>query len=122
MRARIAETVSVSRKTIPSFSLDRWVETTQLAAARAAIEAGRNGEKLTVTDMLLQAVGDTLAKMPSMLNRWFEGAARPSVITSATVDIGLVVAHENGLLVPTLGDMANKGLAHHRADSARGRG
>jgi pyruvate dehydrogenase E2 component (dihydrolipoamide acetyltransferase) len=112
MRARIAETVSVSRKTIPSFSLDRWVETTQLAAARAAIAASRHSENITVTDMLLQAVADTLAKMPSMLDRWFEGAARPSVTASGTVDIGLVVALENGLLVPTLGDMANKGLTH----------
>jgi pyruvate dehydrogenase E2 component (dihydrolipoyllysine-residue acetyltransferase) len=112
MRSRIAETVSVSRKTIPSFSLDRWVETTQLAAARAAIAVSRNSENITVTDMLLQAVADTLAKMPSMLDRWFEGAARPSVTASGTIDIGLVVALENGLLVPTLGDMANKGLTH----------
>jgi pyruvate dehydrogenase E2 component (dihydrolipoyllysine-residue acetyltransferase) len=112
MRARIAETVSASRKTIPSFNLDRWVETTQLAAARAGIAAARTGEKITVTDMLLQAVADTLAKMPSMLDRWFEGAPHPSVTASGTVDIGLVVALENGLLIPTLSDMANKGLTH----------
>jgi pyruvate dehydrogenase E2 component (dihydrolipoamide acetyltransferase) len=112
MRARIAETVSASRKTIPSFSLDRWVEMTHLAAARASIAAGRNDEKITVTDMLLQAVADTLAKMPSMLDRWFEGAPHPSVTASGTVDIGLVVALENGLLIPTLSDMADKGLMH----------
>jgi pyruvate dehydrogenase E2 component (dihydrolipoamide acetyltransferase) len=112
MRARIAETVSASRKIIPSFSLDRWVETTQLAAARASIAVGRNGERITVTDMLLQAVADSLAKMPSMLDRWFEGAPHPSVTTSGTVDIGLVVALENGLLVPTLSDLANQSLTH----------
>jgi pyruvate dehydrogenase E2 component (dihydrolipoamide acetyltransferase) len=112
MRARIAETVSASRKIIPSFSLDRWVETTHLAAARAGIAVGRKGEKITVTDMLLQAVADSLANMPSMLDRWFEGAAHPSVTASGTVDIGLVVALENGLLVPTLSDLANKNLTH----------
>jgi pyruvate dehydrogenase E2 component (dihydrolipoamide acetyltransferase) len=62
--------------------------------------------------MLLQAVADTLAKMPSMLDRWFEGAPHPSVTASGTVDIGLVVALENGLLIPTLSDLANKGLTH----------
>jgi pyruvate dehydrogenase E2 component (dihydrolipoamide acetyltransferase) len=112
MRARIAETVAVSRKTIPSFNMDRWVETTHLAAARANIAADRTGEKITVTDMLLQAVADTLAKLPSMLDRWFEGAPQPSVTASGTVDIGLVVALENGLLVPTLSDLANKSLTH----------
>lgn len=112
MRARIADTVSASRKFIPSFSLDRWVETTQLAVARACITADRNGEKITVTDMLLQALADSLAKMPSMLDRWLEGAPRPSVVAPGTVDIGLVVALENGLLVPTLRDIANKGLTH----------
>jgi pyruvate dehydrogenase E2 component (dihydrolipoamide acetyltransferase) len=112
MRARIAETVSASRRTIPAFSLDRWVETTQLATARAGTAAGRNGQRITVTDMLLQAVADTLAKMPSMLDRWFDGASQPSVTASGTVDIGLVVALESGLLIPTLGDLANKGLTH----------
>jgi pyruvate dehydrogenase E2 component (dihydrolipoamide acetyltransferase) len=110
MRARIAETVSASRKTIPSFSLDRWVETTELAAARASVAAGLNSENITVTDMLLQAIADTLVKMPSLLDRWFEGAAQPSVTASGTIDIGLVVALENGLLIPTLSDLANKGL------------
>ncbi len=37
MRLRVAETVSVSRRTIPAFTLDRWVESTALHEARVAI-------------------------------------------------------------------------------------
>jgi pyruvate dehydrogenase E2 component (dihydrolipoamide acetyltransferase) len=112
MRARIAETVSASRKSIPSYSLDRWVETSRLAAAHAKIGTGKNGDKITFTDMLLQALADTLSQMPAMLDRWLDGATQPSVISSRAVDIGLVVALEHGLLIPTLCDLANKDLTH----------
>jgi pyruvate dehydrogenase E2 component (dihydrolipoamide acetyltransferase) len=112
MRARIAETVSASRKTIPSYTLDRWVETSHLAAERAKIATGRNGDKITFTDMLLQALADSLSQTPAMLDRWLDGAAQPSVTSSRTTDIGLVVALEHGLLMPTLNDLANKDLTH----------
>jgi pyruvate dehydrogenase E2 component (dihydrolipoamide acetyltransferase) len=112
MRARIAETVSASRKAIPSYSLDRWVETSRLAGARARIATGKNGEKITLTDMLLQALADTLSQTPAMLDRWLDGAAQPSATSPRTIDIGLVVALEHGLLIPTLGDLANKDLTH----------
>lgn len=112
MRARIAETVSASRKLIPSYSLDRWVETSHLAAARAKIAAVEGGDKITFTDMLLQALADTLSQTPAMLDRWLDGAPQPSVISSRTIDIGLVVALDQGLAVPTLSDLANKDLAH----------
>jgi pyruvate dehydrogenase E2 component (dihydrolipoamide acetyltransferase) len=62
--------------------------------------------------MLLQALADTLSQTPTMLDRWLEGAAQPSVTSSRTIDIGLVVALEQGLLIPTLSDLANKDLTH----------
>jgi pyruvate dehydrogenase E2 component (dihydrolipoyllysine-residue acetyltransferase) len=111
MRARIAETVSASRKLIPSYNLDRWVETSCLAAAQAQFAAGASGDRITFTDMLLQALADTLSQTPAMLDRWLEGASQPSIISSRTIDIGLVVALEQGLMIPTLGDLANKDLA-----------
>ena len=41
MRRQIAEAVTLSRKTIPSFVIDRWVETTAIDQARAAPMFGR---------------------------------------------------------------------------------
>jgi pyruvate dehydrogenase E2 component (dihydrolipoamide acetyltransferase) len=112
MRARIAETVSASRRSIPSYTLDRWVETTRLAAEQARLTTDASGPKVTFTDMLLQAMADTLSRLPAMLDRWLDGAAQPSLVSPRTVDIGLVVAVEQGLLIPTLHDVANKGIAH----------
>jgi len=83
-----------------------------LAAAHAKIATGKNGDKVTLTDMLLQALADTLSQTPAMLDRWLDGAAQPSVTSSRTIDIGLVVALEHGLLIPTLSDLANKDLAY----------
>jgi pyruvate dehydrogenase E2 component (dihydrolipoamide acetyltransferase) len=112
MRARIAETVSASRRSIPSYTLDRWVETTRLAAEHARLATDESGPKITFTDMLLQAMADTLSRLPAILDRWLEGAAQPSLVSPRTVDIGLVVALEQGLLIPTIHDVANRGLAH----------
>jgi pyruvate dehydrogenase E2 component (dihydrolipoamide acetyltransferase) len=112
MRARIAETVSASRRAIPSYNLDRWVETGHLVAMHAKIAGAKSGEKITFTDMLLQAMADSLCQVPAMLDRWLDGATQPSVISSRTLDIGLVVALEQGLVVPTLSDLANKDLTH----------
>jgi len=83
-----------------------------MAAAHAKIATGKNGDKVTLTDMLLQALADTLSQTPAMLDRWLDGAAQPSVTSSRTIDIGLVVALEHGLLIPTLSDLANKDLAY----------
>jgi len=80
MRQRIAESVTVSRRTIPSFALDRFVETGAIDIARQSIGREveqRTGLKLTLTDFLLQAMGDTLATMPQILDRWVEIDGRP---------------------------------------------
>ena len=61
MRRQIAESVALSRKMIPSFVIDRWVETTAIEQARATL--GRNIErsisiKPTLTDFLLLALAE----------------------------------------------------------------
>jgi pyruvate dehydrogenase E2 component (dihydrolipoamide acetyltransferase) len=85
MRARIAETVTVSRQTIPAFTLDRFVSTEAIARARAelgpAIERDA-GVKLTLTDFILQALADTLGHNPLMLHRFAEASGRPSMSVS----------------------------------------
>ena len=61
MRSRIATAVSLSRQTIPSFVLDRWIDTTAVARAKAMLgpEVEQSASvKLTFTDFLLQALAD----------------------------------------------------------------
>jgi pyruvate dehydrogenase E2 component (dihydrolipoamide acetyltransferase) len=113
MRARIAETVSVSRRTIPSFTLDRWVETTALRDARKNLGAQierETGVTVTVTDLLLQALADTLRSQPDMLDRLIEAGGQIRRAGSGSVDIGLVVALEDGMMIPVLRDLGDKSL------------
>jgi len=114
MRARIAETVTVSRQTIPAFTLDRFVSTEAIAAAKAelgpAIER-ETGVKLTLTDFFLQALADTLAQNPVMLQRFADAGGHPGSVRDADVAIGLVVAVEGGMMIPVLADLGGRSLA-----------
>jgi pyruvate dehydrogenase E2 component (dihydrolipoamide acetyltransferase) len=113
MRVRIAESVALSRRTIPSFALDRWVESRAIAKARDAF--GRDveqatGIKLTATDFLLQAMADTLAGQPAILDRWAERNGQPHRESLQKVNIGLVVAVSDGLLIPVIADAAGRSI------------
>jgi len=108
MRAQIAAAVTLSRRTIPSFVLDRWVETTALERARAALapEIERaTGLRPTLTDFLLSALAGSLASHPKLLDRWVEEGGRAGRIRMATIDVGLVVALPEGMMIPVLHDL-----------------
>lgn len=114
MRAQIAASVTLSRQTIPSFVLDRWIDTGAAERARALLspdveQAG--GAKLTFTDFLLQAMADCLAQSPKLLDRYVDDGGRPSVIRGSSVDVGLVVAVADGIMIPVVRDLAGKSLA-----------
>jgi pyruvate/2-oxoglutarate dehydrogenase complex dihydrolipoamide acyltransferase (E2) component len=67
-RRQIAEAVTLSRRTIPSFVIDRWVETTAIDKARMALEREIEtsiGLKPTFTDFLLQALASSLFRPAS---------------------------------------------------------
>ena len=59
VRRQIAEAVTLSRRTIPSFVIDRWVETAAIDQARSALTdriEQATGAKPTLTDFLLLAL------------------------------------------------------------------
>lgn len=114
MRLKIAEAVALSRRTIPAFALDRWVETTALDEARRALGPGierETGVKVTVTDLLLQAMADTLAGQPAILDRWVEESGQAQRFSPGSIDIGLVVSVEGGMMIPVLSDLGGRSLA-----------
>ncbi len=113
MRNQIAQAVALSRRTIPAFVLDRWVETTALDRARSVLNSEieqASGIRPTFTDFLLQAVADSLTAHLHILDRWQEEERRAGRIRSSSVDIGLVVALEDGVMIPVLRNLAGKAL------------
>jgi pyruvate dehydrogenase E2 component (dihydrolipoamide acetyltransferase) len=113
VRRQIAEAVTQSRKTIPSFVIDRWVAVTAIDQARAAhgdqIEK-TIGVRPTFTDFLLLALVDSFSRHPGMLDRWHEEDGRVGRIRASNVDIGLVVAVSDGVLIPVLRNLAGKSI------------
>ena len=125
VRRQIAEAVTLSRRTIPSFVIDRWVETAAIDQARAAL-AGRieqaTGSRPTLTDFLLLALAQSLFAHPRILDRWHEEDGRVGRMRASRVDIGLVVALSDGIMIPVLRDLAGKSIdevAEARQDAVR---
>jgi pyruvate dehydrogenase E2 component (dihydrolipoamide acetyltransferase) len=114
MRRAIARAMTLSHTTIPQFVLVRSVDWTALQAARSEIGAGLPAaRKLSVNDFLLQAVAAALLRFPAM-NATFSGnpdLPDARIIPASGAHIGLVVALEDGLLVPVLHGVENLGLS-----------
>ncbi len=115
MRRALARSMTLSNATVPQFAVERAVDWSQLHAHRAEILAAlpAGASRPSVNDFLLQAIARTLLAFPA-LNATFAGdASSPdAAITPASgAHIGLVVAVENGLLVPVLHGVEQLGLA-----------
>ena len=112
-RRQIAKSVALSRRTIPSFVIDRWVETTAIDRARMTL--GREietavGVKPTFTDFLLRRWPNLSPSHPRILDRWHEANGDAGRIGGSSFDVGLVVAVADGVMIPVLRDLADKSL------------
>jgi len=106
--------MTLSNATIPQFIVERAVDWTVLQAVRAKLtaELPASAAKPTVNDFLLQAIARTLLAFPE-LNATFTGDANSpdaALLPATGTHIGLVVAVENGLLVPVLHDVDRIGI------------
>jgi pyruvate dehydrogenase E2 component (dihydrolipoamide acetyltransferase) len=115
MRRAVARSMTLSNATIPQFTVSRSVEWTVLQTLRGDYSARlpADSPKLSLNDFLLQAVARTLIELPA-LNATFSGnpeSADACVAAASGAHIGLVVAVDNGLLVPVFHDVEQLGLA-----------
>jgi pyruvate dehydrogenase E2 component (dihydrolipoamide acetyltransferase) len=109
MRRAIAAQVSESRRTIPSFTLDRWVEFDMLEDARDLLNRRRDEtERLTVTDLLIQAIADVLPEHAAIRSVWNSNTEQCDFREEIT--LGMVVATPNGLMIPVLSGIGKLGL------------
>jgi pyruvate dehydrogenase E2 component (dihydrolipoamide acetyltransferase) len=114
MRRAVARAMTLSNATVPQFMVARAVDWTSVQALRSEIHATEpaDSRRLSVNDFLLQAVARALVGFPAM-NATFSGDPATSearILRANGAHIGLVVALENGLLVPVIHDVDKLGL------------
>jgi pyruvate dehydrogenase E2 component (dihydrolipoamide acetyltransferase) len=114
MRRALARAMTLSNATVPQFNVVRSVDWTTLQALRQqysrALPAG--APKLSVNDFLLLGVARVLLELPALNATFFGDADSPDacIVPASGAHIGLVVAVENGLLVPVIHDVDQLGL------------
>jgi len=115
MRRALARAMALSNATIPQFTVSRSIDWTEIKALRREFAAKRSdaAPRLSVNDFLLLAVARALMEFPA-LNATFSGdpeSADARLVPARGAHIGLVVAVDNGLLVPVIHDVEQLGLA-----------
>ena len=114
LRRALARAMTLSNATIPQFTVTRTVDWTVLQALRGEFAARlpEGSPRLSVNDFLLQAVARVLIEFPA-LNATFSGdpgSPDARVIPANGAHIGMVVAVDNGLLVPVIHDVERLAL------------
>ena len=104
-----AKRLQESKQTVPHFYLSVDVRMDALLAAREALKAaaGATEVKLTVNDFVLKAAALACMRVPEVNSSWQGDRIR----RYASVDIGVAVQTEAGLMVPVVRGAERKGLA-----------
>jgi pyruvate dehydrogenase E2 component (dihydrolipoamide acetyltransferase) len=111
MRQVIARRLSESFMTIPHFYVSVTADMTELLKYRQQLK--ELGKAYTVTDFILEAVVMTLVEMPTV-NSSTDGE---SVRWRGSVDLGVAVSLEQGLVVPVIRNAQTLSLAELSAQA-----
>ncbi len=110
MRRTIARRLSQSMQTSPHFYVTSVIDTTNLAVLRRQVNDYATHEptpvKVSFNDLIVRAVARALVRMPQV-NVSF---AEDKLLQKKTVNIGVAVALEQGLIVPVLKNADQRGI------------
>ncbi len=106
MRQTIARRLVQSKQTIPHFYLSIDIVMDKLIELRGQVNEQIAPEKLSVTDFIARAVAMALARVPAM-NASF---AETAIQQHGSVELGIAVALEDGLVVPVIKQAHAKGV------------
>ena len=98
MRQAIGKTMAYSKSTIPHFYVATEIDMTDAEIWRKNL-AETDAIKLSVTDLFVKAAAEALTQYPA-LNASLDGDT--AVIVHDTVNIGLAVGTDDGLVVPVI--------------------
>jgi pyruvate dehydrogenase E2 component (dihydrolipoamide acetyltransferase) len=121
MRKAIAKRLTQSIGPVPHFFLTTEIDMGRALDLRAEMNARIAPEKIGVNDLLVKAVAEALARHPEINASW-EG---DRIRRHGSVDVGIAVAVEDGLITPVVRQADRKGLVAIKRESddliARGR-
>jgi pyruvate dehydrogenase E2 component (dihydrolipoamide acetyltransferase) len=114
MRRALARAMTLSNATVPQFAVERAVDWTTLETLRARLgaELPAGTPRPSVNDFLLQGIAVALLRFPALNATFANDAHSPDagVVAAQGVHIGLVVAVDQGLLVPVFHGVERLGL------------
>ena len=106
MRRSIAARLAESKYSAPHFYLQADVRGEALLSSRSSINRGLD-RKLSVNAFIIKLAAEALKRYPRVNASWEEDSIREF----GSVDIGLAVALEDGLITPVVRNCGAKGIA-----------
>lgn len=110
LRKAIAEKMLESVRTIPHVTLTSEVDMTKAIEVRKAllpVIEGQTGYRLSYTEIIMKTVAHVLGNHPKVNASLIDN----EIIYNEDINIGLAVAVENGLVVPSVKQVKTRGLA-----------
>ena len=107
MRLTIARRLVEAKSTVPHFYLSADCRLDRLMALRAEINASASHYKLSINDLVIKAWALALRDVPMANVTWTDG----TLLVHETVDIGVAVSIEGGLITPIVRNAAAKRLS-----------
>ncbi|WP_297737440.1 pyruvate dehydrogenase complex dihydrolipoamide acetyltransferase [uncultured Maricaulis sp.] len=111
-----AKRLSESFRDIPHFPLtvDCRIDALMDFRKRVNAAAEKDGDKVSVNDILIKASGLALKKVPAANSSWIEGGM---IARHKHADVSMAVAIEGGLITPIITDADQKGLVQISRES-----
>lgn len=106
MRKVIAERMTYSKHTAPHVTITTEVNVDATVAFRSGINASNKDTRFSYTDIITKMVATALRRFPAINASIVDN----EIVQHESVNIGIAVALDNGLLVPVLRDADKLGL------------
>lgn len=114
MRQQIARTTVGSKTTIPHFYVSTDIDMTDAMSLRKEINASLEGDaRVSVNDLVIKACVHTIKGFPKFNSSYTDDGIR----MHDSINIGIAIADENGLIMPAILDCGDKSLTEISAAS-----
>ncbi|MBK3801813.1 2-oxo acid dehydrogenase subunit E2, partial [Azospirillum brasilense] len=120
LQATIARRLTAAKRDVPHFYLAAEAEVTELAALRDRLNADTESglPRISMTHLVLAAVGRALAAMPEMDRVWDDEPPGGAILALGRGDVGMAVDTPRGLVAPVLRGAAALPLDRLAAEAA----